>query len=136
MGHAIPAAMGARLAFGADCPVIAFTGDGGFLMACAELQTCVQENIPIIVVVFDDEEIGLIRVKQEIKGIPQYGVKLGGLNWEKLAQGFGANATLVDTENAVGDALSTAAKSKRTTVIAARIGPSSDVAQLNALREI
>jgi len=136
MGYAIPAAMGARMARGADRPVVAFTGDGGFLMACAELQTSVQENIPIIVVVFDDAEIGLIRVKQEIKGIPQYGVKLGGLDWDKLAQGFGADATLVETENALGDALSTATKSNRTTVIAARIDPSGYVAQFNALREI
>ena len=51
-------------------PVVAFTGDGGFMMAIAELQTAVRENLPIIVVVFDDQEIALIRVKQEIKGIP------------------------------------------------------------------
>jgi TPP-dependent trihydroxycyclohexane-1,2-dione (THcHDO) dehydratase len=55
-------------------PVVAFTGDGGFLMAVAELQTSVRESLPIIVVVFDDQEMGLIRVKQDIKGIATYGV--------------------------------------------------------------
>ena len=69
MGYAIPGALAARLAF-PDRPVVAFTGDGGFMMALAELQTAQREKLPIIVVVFDDEEIGLIRVKQEIKGIP------------------------------------------------------------------
>ena len=51
-------------------------------MAVAELQTAQREGLPIIVVVFDDAEIGLIRIKQEIKNIPLNGVKLGGVDWE------------------------------------------------------
>ena len=81
-----PARSAARLAY-PDRPVVAFTGDGGFMMAVAELQTAQRENLPIIVVVFDDQEIGLIRVKQEIKGIPPHGVHLGGVDWEKLGAG-------------------------------------------------
>src|SRR3546814_7177576 len=69
MGYAVPGALGARLAY-PERPVVAFSGDGGFLMAVAELQTSIRENLPIVVVVFDDQEIGLIRVKQEIKGLP------------------------------------------------------------------
>src|SRR5438477_322716 len=79
MGYAVPGALGARLAY-PDRPVVAFTGDGGFLMAVAELQTSVRENLPIIVVVLDDQEIGLIRVKQEIKGIEPHGVHIGGID--------------------------------------------------------
>src|SRR5690348_10887290 len=70
MGYAIPGALAARLAH-PDRPVVAFTGDGGCMMAIAEIQTSVREKLPIVVVVLDDEEIGLIRVKQEIKGIPR-----------------------------------------------------------------
>ena len=73
MGYAVPGALAARMAF-PDRPVVAFTGDGGFLMTVAELQTAQIENLPIIVIVFDDREIGLIRVKQEIKGIPRHGI--------------------------------------------------------------
>jgi acetolactate synthase-1/2/3 large subunit len=135
MGYAVPGAMGARLAY-PDRPVVAFTGDGGFMMAVAELQTSVREKLPIVVVVLDDQEIGLIRVKQEIKGLPAYGVHIGGQNWEKLAQGFGADGVVVDTEHALGDALKSAVASGRTTLIAARIDPSGYVAQFNALREL
>ena len=106
------------------------------MMAVAELQTSVREKLPIIVVVFDDEEIALIRVKQELKGIPSYGVKIGGIDWEKLAQGFGADGVVVDNEHALGDALKAALKSGRTTVIGARIDGSGYVAQFNALREL
>ena len=135
MGYAIPGALGARLAY-PDRPVVAFTGDGGFLMAVAELQTSMRENLPIIVVVFDDEEIGLIRVKQEIKGIPLAGVKLGGIKWDRLAQGFGADGVVVETEQAFADALQGALRSGRTTVIGIKIDASGYVAQFNALREL
>ncbi len=135
MGFAIPGALAARLA-SPQRPVVAFTGDGGLLMAVAELHTAVNESLPIIVVVFDDAEIGLIRVKQSIKGLPTHGVALGGVDWERLAQGFGAQGTVVDTANGLADALEAAMRSGQTTLIGARIDPSGYVDQFNALREL
>jgi acetolactate synthase-1/2/3 large subunit len=135
MGYAVPGALAARMAY-PDRPVVAFTGDGGFLMTVAELQTAQREDLPIIVLVFDDQEIGLIRVKQEIKGIAAHGVQLGGVDWEKLAQSFGADGVTVETEQALANALQAALKSKRTTVIGVRIDASGYVAQFNALREL
>ncbi len=135
MGYAIPGALAARLAH-PHRPVVAFTGDGGFMMAVAELQTAVRENLPITVVVFDDQEIGLIRIKQEIKGIPRHGVAIGGQDWVKLAEGFGCEGAVVDTENALQDALTAAKHTERTTVIVARIDGSGYVDQFNALREL
>jgi acetolactate synthase-1/2/3 large subunit len=135
MGYAVPGALGARLAH-PDRPVVAFTGDGGMMMAIAELQTAQREKLPIIVIVFDDQEIGLIRVKQEIKGITPFGVHLGGVDWEKLGQAFGADAAAVETEQQLSNALSFALKSNGSTLIAIRIDASGYVAQFNALREL
>src|SRR6266849_7325675 len=135
MGYAVPGALAARMVY-PDRPILAFTGDGGLLMAIADLQTAQRENLPIIVLVFDDREIGLIRVKQEIKGIPPHGVQLGGVDWEKLGHAFGADAAVVETEQALTNALGAALKSNRTTIVAARIDPSGYVAQFNALREL
>jgi acetolactate synthase-1/2/3 large subunit len=135
MGYAIPGALAARLAR-PDRPVVAFTGDGGCMMAIAEIQTSVRENLPIIVIVLDDQEIGLIRVKQEIKGIPRYGIGIGGIDWEKLAQGLGADGTVVDNEAGLQSAIKAALASGRTTIIGVRIDPSGYVAQFNALREL
>jgi acetolactate synthase-1/2/3 large subunit len=135
MGYAVPGALAARMAH-PDRPVVAFTGDGGFLMTIAELQTAQRENLPIIVLVLDDQEIGLIRVKQEIKGIAPHGVKLGGVDWEKLAHSFGADGVTVDTEQGLSSALTAALQSKRTTVIGVHIDASGYVAQFNALREL
>lgn len=135
MGYAIPGALGARLAHPSR-PIVAFTGDGGCMMAIADIQTSVREKLPIVVVVLDDEEIGLIRVKQEIKGIPKYGIGIGGVDWEKLANGLGADGTVVDTEQGLQAAIKAALASGRTTIIGARIDPSGYVAQFNALREL
>jgi len=135
MGFAVPGALGARLAY-PDRPVVAFTGDGGMMMTIAELQTAQREKLPIIVLVFDDEEIGLIRVKQEIKGIAPHGVHIGGVDWEKLGHAFGADAIVVETEQALTNALAAALKSSNTTLIAMRIDASGYVAQFNALREL
>ena len=135
MGYAVPGALAARLAH-PQRPVVAFSGDGGFLMAVAELQTSVREGLPIIVVVLDDQEIGLIRIKQEIKGIPSHGIRLGGVDWEKLAAGFGADGVTVDTAESFRAALGHALKSGRTTVIGVRIDASGYVEQFNALREL
>jgi acetolactate synthase-1/2/3 large subunit len=65
MGYAVPGALAARIAF-PDRPVVAFTDDGGFLMTIAKLQTAQREKLPIIVLVFDDQEIGLTRVNSEV----------------------------------------------------------------------
>jgi acetolactate synthase-1/2/3 large subunit len=135
MGFAVPGALAARLAH-PNKPVIAFTGDGGLLMAVADIQTSVREKLPIIILIFDDGEIGLIRTKQSIKGIDPYGVHLGGIDWEHLARGFGANGTSVNNETTLVSALEHALKSKETTVIGVKIDASGYVDQFNALREL
>ena len=135
MGFAIPGALAAKLAH-PDRPVFAFTGDGGFLMAVAEVQTSGKENLPITVVVLDDEEIGLIRVKQEIKQMDRYGVGIGGNEWESLAQGFGANGIVVSTEAELQSAITASLASTKTNLIAVKIDGSCYVDQFNALREL
>ena len=87
-------------------------------------------------VVLDDEEIGLIRVKREIKGIARFGVGPGGMSWTALAEGFGADGLVVETEHQLGDALHAAAASDRATLVAVRIDGFAYVDQLNALREL
>ena len=53
MGISVPGAIAAKLVH-PDRRVVALCGDGGFLMTIAELQTAQRENLPIIVLVFDD----------------------------------------------------------------------------------
>jgi len=59
MGYAVPAAMGAKLAR-PDRDVIAVCGDGGFAMSMHALMTAVQEEIPITVVVMNNDALGWV----------------------------------------------------------------------------
>lgn len=75
MGFGIPAAMAAQMN-NPDSTVVCITGDGGFLMMAGEMVTLKRYNLPIIVVVFSDGELNLIKVKQSWKDLPAYGTLL------------------------------------------------------------
>ena len=62
LGHAIPAAIGARCAV--EAPTFAILGDGGFQMCCMELMTAVNYRIPLNVVMINNGTLGLIRKNQ------------------------------------------------------------------------
>ncbi|MBF0219573.1 MAG: thiamine pyrophosphate-binding protein [Gammaproteobacteria bacterium] len=63
LGHAIPAAIGAR--FSHAGPTLALLGDGGFQMCCMELMTAVNYAIPLTVILFNNGTMGLIRKNQQ-----------------------------------------------------------------------
>jgi len=75
MGFGIPAAMAAQIN-NPEATVVCITGDGGFLMMAGELVTAKRYNLPVIVVVFSDGELNLIKVKQSWKNLPPYGTIL------------------------------------------------------------
>ena len=75
MGFGIPAAMAAQM-HNPEATVVCITGDGGFLMMAGEMITARRYNLPVIVVVFSDSELNLIKVKQSWKNISPYGTIL------------------------------------------------------------
>lgn len=64
MGYGVPAAVGAKRLF-PERTVIAFAGDGCFLMHGQEFATAVQYRLPVIIVVIDNGMYGTIRMHQE-----------------------------------------------------------------------
>jgi acetolactate synthase-1/2/3 large subunit len=75
MGFGIPAAIAAKL-MRPEKAVCAVVGDGGFLMTAGELATAVRRKLKIVVVVLTDNDLALIRIKQERKGNPIYGTPI------------------------------------------------------------
>ncbi|AAZ96615.1 acetolactate synthase large subunit [Thiobacillus denitrificans ATCC 25259] len=63
LGHALPAAIGARC-HAKDSPAFAILGDGGFQMCCMEMMTAVNYGIPLNVVVINNGTLSLIRKNQ------------------------------------------------------------------------
>jgi acetolactate synthase-1/2/3 large subunit len=122
MGVAIPIAIAAKLVRRQQ-PVVALTGDGGFLMRVSELETASREGLPIIVVIFNDGCLNLIRRKQQQQGYAVLGSKFALVDYLRVAEGFGFRAACADTDSRFEDALRQAVASGEPWVIDARIDP-------------
>ncbi len=102
LGHAIPAAIGAR--FSNEKPTFAVLGDGGFQMCCMELMTAVNYHIPLNVLMFNNATMGLIRKNQH----QQYGKRFINCDFVNpdfrlLSQSFGINHIHVENEQDLHD---------------------------------
>ncbi len=133
MGFALPAAIGAAL-LDPEKPVIAFTGDGGLLMCVAELRTAARENLRVRVVVFDDGDLTLIKIKQEQRGYRPDGVTIGDIDWRAIGAGFGVATVQAGTEESLRACLRETADHPGPVLIAARITPTTYEATMQALR--
>jgi acetolactate synthase I/II/III large subunit len=72
MGFGIPSAIAAKLCC-PDVSVCTVVGDGGFLMTCGEIATAVREKLNIVILILTDNDLALIRIKQQRKDNPIYG---------------------------------------------------------------
>ena len=91
MGFGLPAALGAKAAH-PDRKVIAVVGDGGFMMSGMELATAVQERLPVVVVLINDNSLTLIGAAQARRyGGRFIGVDLRNPDFETFAQAFGVH---------------------------------------------
>ncbi len=75
LGYEVPAAIGAKVACPND-PVVAVVGDAGFLFMGEELGMAGQHGIPIIVVVVNNGNLGLIRQNQKYAYNYEHGIRL------------------------------------------------------------
>jgi acetolactate synthase-1/2/3 large subunit len=109
MGYAVPGAIGARLAR-PEQTVVAFVGDGGFLMTGQELVTAVQEELPVKVILGDNAAYGTIVMHQHrrIGRHALYGVELKSPDFTAVARGYGAAAFTVEKTAEFADALDAA----------------------------
>ena len=98
LGHAIPAAIGARC-FAKDSPTFAILGDGGFQMCCMEIMTAVNYGIPLNVVVINNGTLSLIRKNQfQLYGERYIDCDFVNPDFGLLAQSFGIQHYRVETE--------------------------------------
>lgn len=109
MGYSVPAALGAKLAW-PERPVVAFVGDGGFLMTGQELVTAVQEAVPIKVILCDNSAYGTIAMHQHKRVGPDslYGVSLESPDFAAVARAYGAAAFTVEKTEEFADAWASA----------------------------
>jgi acetolactate synthase-1/2/3 large subunit len=123
MGYGLPAAIAAQVAR-PDRRVIAFAGDGCFMMASPELATAVQERLPIVVIVADNGMLGTIRMHQERQFPGRIsGTTLHNPDFAAMARAFGCHAELVTDDDGFGPALGRALESGTTALLHLRCDP-------------
>ncbi|MQA79566.1 MAG: thiamine pyrophosphate-binding protein [Streptosporangiales bacterium] len=95
MGYAIPGAVGAAFARPGR-PVLAFTADGSFAMACGELETVARFELPIVFVQFTNHSLGWIKMLQHLYTDRRYfGVDPGPIDAVGVARACGLAAVRV-----------------------------------------
>ena len=96
MGYGTPAAVGAKRLY-PDRTVIAFAGDGCFLMHGQELATAVQYDLPIIIIVVNNTMYGTIRMHQEREYPGRVSAtELKNPDFVAYAKAFGAHGELIE----------------------------------------
>ena len=124
MGFGLPAAMGAKLAQ-PEKKVISISGDGGFKMTGSELFTLASNHIPVVVIVFNNSGLGMIRQLQLTGFKKRYmACELPGyVDFVKYAEAFGLSGEHVSTPKELAKAVKKALKMDETYVIEVTINP-------------
>ena len=119
MGFGLGAAMGAAASDPQGKPVALITGDGSFRMNLTELSTIGYYNIPVIVVIFNNGTLGMVRQWQTLFFGHRYSQTTldRGPDFMKLAEAYGLSGTRVDTVEAFAAAFKTAVEKREPCII-------------------
>jgi acetolactate synthase-1/2/3 large subunit len=114
LGTGLPFAIASQCAH-PESRVLCLTGDGSVGLNFAEFDTMVRHNLPIVVVVNNDQQWGMSKHGQEL----MYGKgrtvvsELGPVRYDAAAAGFGCHAELVEDAAEIAPALERAFRAKR-----------------------
>ncbi len=99
MGFGLPAAIGAALA-APGRRVVCVSGDGSILMNIQELATLAELDLPVAVIVFNNEHLGLVRQQQELFYGERYSASRFPVSpdFAAIARGFGLRGVRIDPE--------------------------------------
>ena len=111
LGYGLPAAIGAMI--GSKSPVVSLIGDGGIQFTIAELICAAELELPLIILLWNNQGYGEIRRYMEKGGLPLIGVNIKTPNFEPLAAGFGAGYRRITAKQQLIDALEKDTKGKQ-----------------------
>jgi pyruvate dehydrogenase (quinone) len=107
MANAMPQALGAQ-ALDRDGEVIAFCGDGGLTMLLGDLLTAVNHDLRVRLVVFNNGRLGVVKLEQELGGLPEFGTKPHDTDLAAVASAMGLHSIRVTDPEALDEAIRTA----------------------------
>jgi acetolactate synthase-1/2/3 large subunit len=123
MGYGTPGAVAAKALF-PDREVIAFAGDGCFLMNGQEFATAIQYDLPIIVIVVNNGTYGTIRMHQEREYPGRVvGTDLKNPDFAAIARAYGGHGETVETTTDFAPAFERARASGKPAIIEIKLDP-------------
>ena len=127
LGFGFPTALGVKVA-NPDKPVVAVTGDGGFMFGVQELATAVQYGIAVVILVFNNQSFANVLRDQET-GFDNrvIGAMLDNPDFVALAKAFTLEAHHVASPQALGALLAKALRSDKPVLIEIEVPPRSEV---------
>ncbi len=118
------ATMGAGLSAGImakmlkpDRNVLAVVGDGGFMMNSQELETALRHNVPLVVLVLNDNAFGFVKWEQQSKGFASFGLDYSNPDFVKYAESYGAVGMKVKGGDSLSELLRRAFSLKKVVLI-------------------
>ena len=109
MGFGFPGALAAKLAF-PDRPVFCITGDGGFSMAMADFVTAIKYNLPVVVIILNNRQLGMIQVEQMMEHYPNFATDLLNPDFAQYAETCGGTGIRVSRPEELAPAVERAMK--------------------------
>ncbi|QQO13865.1 acetolactate synthase large subunit [Bradyrhizobium diazoefficiens] len=100
MGAGLPSAITAAMLY-PDRRVMAICGDGGFMMNSQELETAVRLKLNLVVLILVDGAYGMIRWKQAVDNLPDFGLSFSNPDFVRYAESYGAKGARVASIDAL-----------------------------------
>ncbi|MBI9085514.1 MAG: thiamine pyrophosphate-binding protein [Desulfobacterales bacterium] len=118
LGVGLPYAQAAQLRYPGK-RVCLVTGDGSIGFNFMEFETCLRKGLPVVVVICNDKQWGMIRHAQEVKlgRCIAEGTEIGMVDYHKAVEAFGGKGVLVEAPEEIAPALADAFASGKTACI-------------------
>lgn len=116
MGIAVPGAIAAKLA-NPDKAIVAVTGDAGFMMNSQEIETALRCNTPVVILIWNDSQYGLIEWKQQRRFGRSAYIDFKNPNFVDYAKSFGAEGVRIESADQLLPTLQKALQNNTVTVI-------------------
>ncbi|HWQ63540.1 MAG TPA: thiamine pyrophosphate-dependent enzyme [Methanospirillum sp.] len=122
MGFGLPGAIAAKLAY-PESQVFCITGDGGFAMAMADFVTAVKYNLPMVVIVLNNHQLGMIRVEQKVENYENFATDLKNPDFAMYAKACGGEGKHVFEPDDLGRAVRWAMQLNKPVIIDVNTDP-------------
>lgn len=123
MGIAVPGGLAAKLVY-PNRKIVAACGDGGFLMNSQEIETAKRMSIGYTIIVFNDNNYGMITWKQEVHTGKSFGTALTNPDFKKYAESFGIKGYSPNTLDELKQNLKEALTSQELCIVEIKVDPS------------